>query len=123
MGILWEVSLADFLLVTVFLGGGAAYLTGRAVAITWRPTAKLVLYILLLSAAVRFIHYALFGGTLLSLQYYLFDLAVLLCFAGLGFQITRAGQMSGQYSWLYQRTGGLSWRSRAGAAPSARRNG
>jgi len=123
MGILWEVSLGDFLLVTVFLGGGAAYLTGRAVAITWRPLFKLVVYILLLAAAVRFIHYALFGGTLLSLQYYLFDLAVLLCFAGLGFQVTRAGQMSGQYSWLYRRAAGLSWRNRADAAEAVRRNG
>ena len=34
MGIIWEVSLGDFLLVTVFLGGGAAFLTGRAVALT-----------------------------------------------------------------------------------------
>ncbi|HMN87210.1 MAG TPA: hypothetical protein PKA74_14630 [Bauldia sp.] len=115
MGILWEVSLGDFLLVTVFLGGGAAYLTGRAVAITWRPVFKLVVYVLLLTAAVRFVHYALFGGTLLSLQYYLFDLAILLCFAGLGFQLTRARQMTGQYSWLYTRAGGLSWRDRQGA--------
>jgi hypothetical protein len=116
MGILWEVSLGDFLLVTVFLGGGAAWLTGRAVAITWRPLSKLVVYILLLSAAVRFIHYALFGGTLLSLQYYLFDLAILLCFAGLGFQVKRVAQMTGQYSWLYQRAGGLSWSDRSGTA-------
>jgi hypothetical protein len=81
-----------------------------------------VVYILLLAAAVRFIHYALFGGTLLSLQYYLFDLAVLLCLAGLGFQVTRAGQMSGQYSWLYRRAGGLSWRTRADTAEAVRRD-
>ena len=123
MGIVWEVSLADFLLVTAFIGGGAAYLTGRAVAITWRPVLKLLVYVLLLAAAVRFIHYALFDGTLLSLQFFLFDLAVLLCSAGLGFQVTRAGQMSGQYSWLYRRAGGLSWRMRADAAEAVRRNG
>ena len=113
MGIVWEVSLVDFLLVTVFLGGGAAYLTGRAVAVTWRPLIKLVGFVVILSAAVRFIHYALFGGTLLSMQYYLFDLAVLFCLAGLGFQLTRTRQMVDQYSWLYERSGLLGWRQRS----------
>ncbi|MBZ0229364.1 MAG: hypothetical protein K8F58_13070 [Bauldia sp.] len=122
MGVIWEVSLADFLLVTVFLGGGAAYLTGRAVALTWRRMLKLLVYLLLLAAAVRFIHYALFGGTLLSPQYYLVDLAVLLCIGGLGFRITRARQMTGQYSWLY-RNAGLGWRPRTDGADSARGGG
>ena len=27
----------SFLLITVFLGGGAAWLSGRAIAQTWRP--------------------------------------------------------------------------------------
>ena len=72
MGIVWEVSLVDFLLVTVFLGGGAAYLTGRAVAVTWRAARQAGrLHLCSSAAAVRFIHYALFGGTLLSLQYFL----------------------------------------------------
>ena len=123
MGVIWEVSLADFLLVTVFLGGGAAYLTGRAVALTWRRMLKLLVYLLLLAAAVRFIHYALFGGTLLSPQYYLVDLAVLLCIGGLGFRITRARQMTGQYSWLYRNAGGLGWRPRTDGADSARGGG
>lgn len=113
-GILWEVSLVDFLLVTVFLGGGAAYLTGRAVALTWRPIGFLVAYLLILACGVRFIHYALFSGTLLSFQYFLGDVVVLFCFGGLGYQVTRARQMSGQYAWLYQRSGPLSWRLRPG---------
>jgi hypothetical protein len=123
MSIIWEVSLADFLLVTVFLGGGAAYLTGRAVALTWRRMPKLLVYLLLLAAAVRFIHYALFGGTLLSPQYYVVDLVVLLCIGGLGFRITRARQMTGQYSWLYQSAGGLRWRPRTDGADPARSGG
>ena len=37
-GILYEGDrLASFLLVTVLLGGGAAWLAGRAIAQTWRP--------------------------------------------------------------------------------------
>ena len=102
MGIIFETNLWVFLLVTVVLGGGAAYLTGSAVAVTWRPLFKLVVYIVLLAAAVRFIHYALFDGTLLSLHYYLVDLIVLLAIAGLGFRLTRTNQMTGQYSWLYE---------------------
>lgn len=118
MGILYHTTLADFLLVTVFLGGGAAYLTGRAVALTWRTLPVLFIYIVLLAAAVRFIHFSLFSGQLLSLHYYLVDFVVLLILAGLGFRITRVSQMAGQYRWLYQSSGPLFWRPRS-AAPDA----
>jgi hypothetical protein len=116
MGIIWEVSLGDFLLVTVFLGGGAAWLTGRAVAITWRSLWKLVVYVLLLTAAVRFIHYALFGGTLLALYFFLVDFVILLALANLGYRLTRTIQMVSQYSWLFERASPLSWRRREVAA-------
>jgi hypothetical protein len=121
MGVIWEVSLADFLLVTIFLGGGAAWLTGRAVAFTWRSWWKLLVYVVLLAFAVRFIHFALFGGTLLSIQFFLVDFAVLLALASTGFRATRTMQMVGQYSWLYTRSGPLSWRARqtGGAAATS----
>lgn len=112
MGIVWENSLGVFLLMTVFLGGGAAWLTGRAIAWTWRPFYQLVAYMLLLAAFLRFLHFALFQGTLLSLHFYLVDLAVLLAFASLGFRVTRVRQMVTQYRWLYERSGPLSWRER-----------
>lgn len=118
MGTIWEVSLGNFLLVTVFLGGGAAYMTGRAVAITWRPLLNLLLYILLLNSAVRFIHFSLFSGTLISPQFYLVDFVALMSLALLGFRITRTYQMAAQYSWLYERTGPLTWRRRAGPSGS-----
>ena len=60
-----EGSFGVFLLVTIILGGGAAVLAGRAIALTWRPWWQIVAYMLILGAAVRFIHFALFGGTLL----------------------------------------------------------
>jgi hypothetical protein len=60
-----EGSLGIFFLVTIILGGGAAALAGRAIALTWRPWWQIVLYMLILGGAVRFIHFALFGGTLL----------------------------------------------------------
>lgn len=111
--LLWEVSWWEFLLVTVILAGGAAYLTGRAVARAWQSNLQLVYYIILLAAATRFIHFALFGGTLLSPHYYLIDLVVLLVIAFLGSRITRARQMATQYSFLYASAGLLGWRARS----------
>jgi hypothetical protein len=120
MGIIYEVSLFPFLLVTVVLGGLAAFMAGRAVALTWKPILQIVTYSVLLAAAARFLHFALFHGTLLSPYYFLVDLVVLLSLAWLGFQLTRAGQMAGQYGWLYERIGPLSWRERQGTAEPQR---
>jgi hypothetical protein len=89
-----------FLLVTVVLGGGAAWQAGRAIAQTWRPLWQGVLYMFMLGAAVRFIHFALFNGTLLSLPAYGLDTAVAIGCAALGFRITRARQMARQYGFL-----------------------
>lgn len=115
MGVIWENSLGVFLLVTVALGGGAAWLAGRALALKWRPYWYAVGYMLLFAGAVRFFHYALFGGTLVSLHYYLVDAAVLILSASLGFRIMRATQMTSQYGWLYERRGPFFWRRRASA--------
>ncbi|MCL2428330.1 MAG: hypothetical protein FWD12_03760 [Alphaproteobacteria bacterium] len=89
-----------FLLVTVLLGGGAAWQAGRAIAQTWRPWWQAVLYMFGLGAAVRFIHYALFDGSLLSLPGYALDTAVAIGCAALGFRIARARQMARQYGCL-----------------------
>jgi hypothetical protein len=72
----------------------------------------LTLYLLLLGAAVRFIHFALFEGHLLTLQFYLVDTAILLVFGFIGFRYARTKQMTNQYYWLYERASPLSWRSR-----------
>lgn len=106
--LIWE-SFGVFLLVTVVLAGGAAYLTGRAAARTWAPNLHIVIYMLILAAASRFIHFALFEGSLLSIRYYVVDLIVLLAFALLGKRLTRAGQMAEQYGFIFRRTGPLSW--------------
>ena len=111
-----EVSFVDFLIVTVVLGGGAAWLSGQAIAGTWRPYLQLLAYMLILAAAVRFAHYALFAGTLMSPAYFLADFVILSSFASLGYRTTRARQMATQYSWLYQRTGPLSWALRGKTA-------
>ncbi len=107
-----EHSLGMFLLVSVVLGGGAAWLAGRAIAATWRPWWHVALYMVLLSLAVRFLHYALFDGKFLSLHYYLIDYAVCLAFGLLGFRLTRVAQMVTRYSWINERAGLLRWRRR-----------
>jgi hypothetical protein len=95
-----EDSAAIFVLVTVILGGGAAFLSGRAIALTWRPWWQALAYMLILGAAVRFMHFALFGGTLLSAHYYAVDTAVAMLAALAGFQATRSRQMARQYGFL-----------------------
>ena len=67
---------------------------------------------LMLAAAVRFFHYALFDGELLSPYYFLITYVWLLATATLGFRAMRTTQMVTQYRWLYERTSPLSWRDR-----------
>jgi len=100
---------SEFLAITVALGGGAAWLAGRAIALTWRPWWHGVLYMLVLGGAVRFMHFALAGGTLLSPAGYLIDAAVAIGFAGGGFFVMRRHQKRTQYRFLY------------GAAPTRQR--
>jgi hypothetical protein len=111
MGLIWESSPAAFVVLTCILGGGAAWMTGRALARGWRPASRVVLYMALLALAVRFFHFALAGGTLLSPRYYLVDAAVLIAI-GLGsFRVMRTTQMVTQYPWLYRRRGPFGWTS------------
>jgi hypothetical protein len=107
-----EGSFGVFFLVTVLFGGGAAALSGRAIAETWRPQWQVAAYSFILGAAVRFFHFSLFGGTLLSAHYYLVDSAVCMAFGFLGFRAARAAQMVTQYRWINEAQGGLRWRRR-----------
>ncbi len=102
------------LLVTGFIGGGAAWLAGRAIARTWRPFWHVIAYIALLGAAVRFVHFALFEADLLAPLSYAADTAFLLVVGGFGWRVTRTTQMVTQYAWLYRRTGPLTWRAKSG---------
>jgi hypothetical protein len=111
-----ENSLGVFALLTVALGGGAAWLAGRAIASTWRPWWHVPLYMLVLSLAVRFLHFALFDAKFLSLHYYLVDFAVCLGAASLGFRMTRVWQMVTRYGWINERAGFMRWRRRDAAA-------
>ena len=105
------------LFVTGFLGGGAAWLAGRAIAQTWRPMWYVVAYMALLGGAVRFIHFALFGADLLTALSYAVDTFFLIFIGCLAWRVTRVSQMVTQYDWLYERTGPFSWRERVTAIP------
>lgn len=112
-GLYANESWPQVLFITVLLGGSAAALAGRAIADTWRPYWHVVLYMLLLGAAVRFVHFALFEANLLSPPSYLVDTLFLLLCASASWRITLAAKMVRQYDWMYERAGPFNWRERS----------
>jgi hypothetical protein len=104
-----EDTFAVFLIMTVIIGGGAAFLAGRNLASRWRPLWMALAYMIPLGLALRFFHYALFGGQLLSLHYFFTDTLVLIAGAFLGYRLTLTRLMVSQYPWLYERINPLSW--------------
>ena len=112
-------SLAVFIGLTCVIAGGAAWMTGQALAATWRPVWQAVAYALLLALADRFLIFALFEGELLSLAGLALDATVLVVIALAAHRITLAAQMVKQYPWLYERRGLLSWRPRNAVAAGA----
>ena len=112
MNVFWPDGFTTFFFLTLVLGGGAAYMSGRAVAATWRPVSLLVFYCVLLSLFVRFLHFALFEAQLLAFLPWVADLVVMLAGGFLGFRLTRVSQMVTQYRWLYRRSGPFAWRER-----------
>jgi hypothetical protein len=103
-------SILHVVLVTGVLGGGAAWLSGRAIARAWHAPWQVVVAAFLLAAAARFFHFALFQGELLSPQSYGCDTLILLVLGMTAWRATHAGQMVRQYPWLYTRAGPLGWR-------------
>lgn len=112
-GILYEEPSAWLWIgVTVIIGGWTAWMTGRGIALAWKPTWLAALAAIPLTLAVRFIHFALFDGTLLSLKYFRVDFAVVLAIVLLAHRYTRTSQMARQYPWIVERTGPLTWREK-----------
>ena len=89
----------DFLLCTIILGGAAAYVTGKAIAETWRPFWQVIGYVLCLGLVVRFIQFALFHEKLVSTKNYLVDIAILTALGAAGYIVARRRQMATQYGW------------------------
>jgi hypothetical protein len=110
-GILYEEHSAWlFILVTVVIGGAAAWQMGRSISLTWRPFMIVPVYTALLTCGIRFIHFALFEGTLLSPKYFLVDFVILFAAAAIGWRMQRTEQMRTQYSFAFEKTSPISWR-------------
>lgn len=92
----------------------AAYMTGHALAVTWRPASHLILYSALLGLTDRFLVFALYDGELLSLGRCLIDTAILLGISLFAFRTGRARKMVSQYPWLYEPAGPFAWRRKEG---------
>ncbi len=99
-----------FIAITVILFGFVAFMTGRALAATWRTVWWTVPYCVLLGLVDRFFTWALFDGVLLSPVAYAIDTLVLLALALTAFRVTQVSKMVRQYPWLYARSGPFAWR-------------
>ena len=104
--------IGPFFTMTVVLFGGAAFLTGQAVAQSWRPGWQILPAALLLAAADRFFLYALFAAELASLSGFLIAAAMLGAILLAAYYLTRARKMVQQYPWLYERRGPFGWREK-----------
>lgn len=108
--------IVDFVGLTLILLGAGAFMTGRAIAITWRPQWQVLPYGLLLGLTSRFFSFALFQGDLLSIGGFLINTAVLTAIAYFAFRLTRAYKMVRQYPWAYERDGLFGWKDKTPAA-------
>jgi len=113
MGGIIGPSLWVFIGLTVILFGGAAWMTGQALAATWRPAWHLVPYALLMSVGDNFLTFALFNGDLLSATAYFSHAVILWAIAMVAYRVTQVAKMVAQYPWLYERAGLFAWRDRA----------
>ncbi|MEZ5648262.1 MAG: hypothetical protein R3E60_04850 [Alphaproteobacteria bacterium] len=114
-----NVSLLVFLGITVVLFGWAAFMTGQALASTWRPFWQVLPYGMLLGLGDRLLTFFLFQGTLISLPAYIFDSALLTGVACLSYRLTLVYNMVTQYPWLYERATLFSWRIKGGVSKQA----
>ncbi len=104
--------------VTLIIAGGAASLTGRALALAWRPVWMLIPAAAGLALADRFFVWALFDGAFYPLAGTLIEFVTLVGLAALAYRYTRVIRMVQQYPWLYERAGVLRWRPVAGGPPT-----
>jgi small-conductance mechanosensitive channel len=105
-GILYEEpSFLLFALLSILMGGWAAWRAGRSIAQAWKGAPYLIPTALALGMGVRFLHFALFDGTLLSAHYWLVDSACALFLAFLGWRFERANAMARQYAFAFVKAG------------------
>jgi hypothetical protein len=108
-------SLGVFVGLTVVIIGGAAIMTGRALADGWKPAWQVVAACFGLALADRFLVYALFQGELLSVSGFIIDFAVLTALGLIAHRLTMVHKMVAQYPWRYERASLWSYRERSEA--------
>ena len=111
-----EGSLLHVIFLTFVLGCGCAWLTGQAIATSWRAAWVAAAAMVPVGFALRFLHFALFQEQLLEPVTWIFETACLIAVALVSWRYARAGQMVRQYYWLYESAGPLSWRLRQDVA-------
>ena len=116
MEALLGTSFAVFIGFTVVFTGGAAVMTGRALADGWGPAWQVVLACFGLGLADRFLVYALFEGQLLHLPGFLVHFVVITVMALIAYRITQVRKMIVQYPWRYERASLFAYREKAGVA-------
>jgi hypothetical protein len=102
-----------FVWITGIVIGFAAWMTGQAIAGTWRPYKQVVAYCLLLACVARFLIYGLYDGVLFHLTGYIAASVTLIAIGSFAYSLTRARKMVNQYPWIYERTGLFGWRARS----------
>jgi hypothetical protein len=112
LGTTWPV----FVGITLVLLGFASWMTGQALANTWRPVWQIVPYGLLLGLADRFLTWGLFEPDRVEVLWlasgYLIDTALLLGYALLAYRLTKVRKMVSQYPWIYEQAGPFAWREK-----------
>ncbi len=109
-------SFSVFIGLTVVIAGGAAIMTGRALADGWKPPWQVVLACVGLDLGNRFLAYALFEGELLSLSGFVVDLVVITALALLAHRVTAVRKMVNQYPWRYERASLFAFREKPEAS-------
>ncbi|MEK0083711.1 DUF6867 family protein [Benzoatithermus flavus] len=104
---------AVFVGLTLILIGGAAVLTGRAIGGNWKPAWQVVAAGIGLAIIDRFLIFALFEGTLLSLWGFVLHYALFVALGLVAWRIARVSKFVRQYPWRYQRTSLLSYEETA----------
>lgn len=99
-----------FIGFTFFLMGWIAFMTGQALASTWRPFWQVIPYMSMLGLADRFFIYALFSGDLLSITGLLVDIFWLISVGLIAYRTTLVRKVTSQYPWIYIRDGLFKWR-------------
>ena len=105
VGTTWPV----FVGITLVLLGFAAWMTGQALANTWRPMWQAVPYALLLGFADRFLTWGLFSPDKIEVLWlrsgYVTDTLILLTYSLIAYRVTKVRRMVSQYPWIYERAG------------------